>query len=417
MPAYDSGMKKGELLERSMLPLVKRAAKAFPCVLLTGARQVGKSTLLQRLMPKGVQYVSLDDYATAAAAKADPAMFLETLGCPACIDEIQYAPELMRAIKARVDAARRPGMYFMSGSQRFGLMKGVTESLAGRIAVLELGTLSQRELAGRGAKVPPYRPDKPLGIMKDAPVCSMAELYKRIWNGGYPGLLCSPNMPRDLFFSSYLQTYIERDVSALTQVADKGAFQDMMYSVADLTGQQLVYSDLARSAGVSMPTAKKWVSILETSGIITLLRPYSTTTSKRLTKAPVLHFMDTGFCCWLAGIKSPQELAEHRKLNGHILESWVFGQLVRRFANAGDSPLLHFYRDANGAEIDLLIERSGTLYPIEVKRSLTPALADLKSMHKIPLGSKSLAPGIVFCPIQSPLPLGNKSLALPISAI
>lgn len=414
---YDSGMRKGELLERSMLPLVKRAAKAFPCVLLTGARQVGKSTLLQRLMPKGVQYVTLDDFATASAAKADPAMFLETLGCPACIDEIQYAPELMRAIKARVDAARRPGMYFMSGSQRFGLMKGVTESLAGRIAVLELGTLSQRELARLGAKVPPYRPDKPLDIMKDAPVCTMAELYKRIWNGGYPGLVCNRNMPRDLFFRSYLQTYIERDVSALTQVADKGAFQDMMYAMADLTGQQLVYSDLARSAGVSMPTAKKWVSILETGGIITLLRPYSTTTSKRLTKAPVLHFMDTGLCCWLAGIKSPQELSEHRKLNGHILESWVFGQLVRRFANAGEIPLLHFYRDANGAEIDLLIERGGTLYPIEVKRSLTPSLADLNSMHKIPLGGKTLAPGVVFCPIQSPLPLGDKNLALPISAI
>lgn len=409
-------MEKGELLERSMLPLVKRAARAFPCVLLTGARQVGKSTLLQRLLPKGVKYVTLDDYATAAAAKADPAMFLETLGCPACIDEIQYAPELMRAIKVRVDAARRPGMYLMSGSQRFGLMKGMTESLAGRIAVLELGTLSQRELAG-GAKVPPYRPEKPLDIMKGAPVCSMAELYRRIWNGGYPGLLCSRNMPRGLFFASYLQTYIERDVSALTQVADKGAFQDMMYAVADLTGQQLVYSDLARNAGVSMPTAKRWVSILETSGIITLLRPYSTTTSKRLTKAPVLHFMDTGFCCWLAGIKSPQELAAHRKLNGHILESWVYGQLMRRFANAGDAVPIHFYRDANGAEVDLLIERAGTLYPIDVKRSLSPTLSDLKGMHKIPLGGKRLAPGVVFCPIQSPLPLGGGNLALPISAI
>ncbi|MDO4953998.1 MAG: DUF4143 domain-containing protein [Akkermansia sp.] len=410
-------MKKGEILERSMLPLVKRAGKAFPCVLLTGARQVGKSTLLQRFLPKGVKYVSLDDFATAAAAKADPAMFLETLGCPACIDEIQHAPELLRAIKARVDAARRPGMYFMSGSQRFGLMEGVTESLAGRIAVLELGTLSQRELTGKGAKVPPYRPEKPLDIMKDAPVCPMAELYKRIWNGGYPGLMCSRGMPRDLFFSSYLQTYIERDVSALTQVADKGAFQDMMYAMADLTGQQLVYSDLARNAGVSMPTVKRWVSILETSGIITLLRPYSTTTPKRLTKSPVLHFMDTGFCCWLAGIKTPQELSMHRKLNGHILESWVFGQLMRRYANCGDMPLMHFYREAKGAEIDLLIERAGTLYPIEVKRSLTPSASDLKAMHGIPLGSRKLAPGVVFCPIQAPLPLGDKNLALPISAI
>lgn len=411
-------MKKGgQLLERSMLALVKRAAKAFPCVLLTGARQVGKSTLLQNFLPASVNYVSLDDYATAAAARKDPALFLETLGSPACIDEIQQAPELLRAIKARVDANRKPGMYFLTGSQRFGVMKGVTESLSGRIGVLELGTLSQRELAKRGAKVPPYRPEKPLDIMKDAPVCSMAELYKRIWNGGYPGLLCNRSMPRDLFFSSYLQTYIERDVSALTQVGDKGAFQDMLYALAELTGQQLVYSELARSTGVSMPTVKRWVSILETSGIITLLRPYSTKTSKRLTKSPVVHFMDTGFCSWLAGIKSAKDLSTDRRLSGHILESWVYGQLVRRFANAGDTTVFHFYRDANGAEVDLLIERGGTLYPIEVKRSLSPSITDLKALRSIPLGSKTLAPGVVFCPIQTALPLGSGHLALPISAI
>lgn len=410
-------MKQGKLLERSLLQALKRAAKAFPCVLLTGPRQVGKSTLLQHFLPDRVHYISLDDYATASAAKADPALFLETLGTPACIDEIQHAPELLRAIKARVDADRRPGTYFLTGSQSFPLMKGVTESLSGRIGVLELGTLSQRELAGAGAKVPAYTPEKPLDVMKGASVCSMEELYMRIWNGGYPGLLCNRNMPRDLFFRSYLQTYIERDVSALSQVGDKGAFQDMLHALATLTGQQLVYSELARAAGVSMPTAKRWVSILETGGIISLLRPYSTKTSKRLTKSPVVHFMDTGFCAWLAGIKSARELSTDRRLSGHILESWVYGQLVRRYANAGDTALFHFYRDANGAEIDLLIERAGTLYPIEVKRSLNPSAADLKSMLRIPLGDKTLAPGVVFCPIQAPLPLGSGNLALPISAI
>lgn len=416
---YAEAMKNSLYHERSMHDTLETAAAAFPCVLLTGARQVGKSTLLQHLREKGLfeHYVSLDDFAVATAARRDPALFLEMHGCPLCIDEIQYAPELMRAIKARVDADRRPGMYFLTGSQRFLLMKGVTESLAGRVGVVELQTLSQREAANMGVGVPVFDPKTPLGIMERAPLCSLEELYARILRGGYPELCCNPAMPRELFFSSYLKTYIERDVTALTQVGDKGAFQDMMRAAAQLTGQQLVYSDLARDAGVSMPTVKRWISILETSGIITLLRPYSTTTSKRLTKSPVLHFTDTGFCSWLADIHTPQELMNDRRLCGHILESWVFGQLCRRFLNRGIEPRLHFFRESNGAEVDILLEQGRTLYPIEVKRSLNPQLSDLKGMRAIPLGNRTLGKGIVFCPVTQPLPLGDGNLALPISAL
>lgn len=403
--------------ERTMRGTLETAAAAFPCVLLTGARQVGKSTLLQRVLPAGVSYVTLDDYAVAQAARRDPALFLEMYGTPLCLDEIQYAPELLRAIKAKVDADRRPGMYYMTGSQRFLLMKGVTESLAGRIGVVELYSLSQREMCGGGEAVPAYDAAQPLDIMENAPICPLSELYVRIWHGGYPELHRNKKMPRDLFFSSYLKTYLERDVSALAQVGDKGAFQDMMHALAHLTGQQLVYSDLARDVGVSMPTVKRWVSILETSGIIILLRPYATTTSKRLTKSPVVHFMDTGFCVWLADIKTPRELAEHRRLNGHILESWVFGQLVRRFSNLGQEVRLHFFRESNGAEVDMLLESGQTLYPIEVKRTLRPQAEDLKGMRAIPTGKRSLGKGVVFCPVTQPLPLGDGHLALPISAL
>lgn len=412
-------MQKALYHERTMQETLERAAAAFPCVLLTGARQVGKSTLLHRLQEKGLfaHYVSLDDFAVASAARRDPVLFLEMHGCPLCIDEIQYAPELMRAIKARVDADRRPGMYFLTGSQRFLLMKGVTESLAGRVGVVELQTLSQREAAGQGEDVPFFDPKQPLAITENAPLCSLEELYARILRGGYPELCCNPTMPRDLFFSSYLKTYIERDVTALTQVGDMGAFQDMMRAAAQLTGQQLVYSDLARDAGVSMPTIKRWMSILETSGIITLLRPYATTTSKRLTKSPVLHFTDTGFCSWLADLHTPQELMNDRRLSGHILETWVFGQLSRRYLNHGAEPRLHFFRESNGAEVDILLEQGRTLYPIEVKRSLNPQLSDLKGMRAIPLGSRTLGKGIVFCPISHPLPLGDGHLALPIAAL
>lgn len=414
---YAGGMEQNGYLERSMHHTLETAAAAFPCVLLTGARQVGKSTLLQRILPQGVKYISLDDYAVAQAARRDPALFLELNPPPLCLDEIQYVPELLRAIKVKVDADRRPGMYYMTGSQRFLLMKGVTESLAGRIGVVELYTLSQREACGRGATVPAYDAAHPLSIMEDAPLCPLPGLYERIWRGGYPELYRNADMPRGLFYSSYLKTYLERDVSALAQVGDKGAFQDMMHALAHLTGQQLVYSDLARDAGVSMPTAKRWVSILETSGIITLLRPYSTTTSKRLTKSPVVHFMDTGFCAWLADIHSAQELAEHRRLSGHILETWVFGQLVRRFSNQGQEARLHFFRESNGAEVDLLLESGQTLYPIEVKRTLRPQAEDLKGMHAIPTGRFELGKGVVFCPITTPLPLGDGHLALPITAL
>lgn len=402
---------------RSLNKTLLEAAEAFPCVMLTGARQVGKSTLLQAILPAGTTYVTLDDFSTAEAARRDPHLFLEMYGGPLCIDEIQYAPELLRAIKVKVDADRRPGMYYMTGSQRFLMMKDVTETLAGRIGLVELYTLSQREAEKRGENVGVFDAEHPLSIMENAPLCSIEELYRRIWKGGYPELHRNPKMPRDLFFASYLKTYIERDVAALTQVGDKGAFQDMMHAAANLTGQQLVYSDLARDVGVSMPTVKRWVSILETSGIITLLRPYSTTTSKRLTKSPVLHFMDTGLCTWLADIKTPEELAQHRRLSGHILESWVFGQLMRRYCNKGAEPRLHFFRESNGAEVDILLESGQTLYPIEIKRSLSPKLDDLKGMRAIPFGNRRAGKGMVFCPIQQPLPLGEGHIALPISAL
>lgn len=401
-------------LPRSMSRTLQRLAAFFPCVLLTGARQVGKSTLLKHLLPEGTRYVTLDNIELAAEAQERPLAFLERMGCPLCIDEIQYAPALFRAIKQKVDEERRPGMYWLTGSQRFRLMKGVSESLAGRLGIAELFSLSQGEIAGDGERVAPFHPCT--AQAEDAPVCDRSTLFRRIFRGGYPELIQHPEIEPALFFQSYVQSYVERDVQELSQVGNKSAFIKLMRSAALRSGQQLVYSDLARDADVSPKTAKAWVSVLEASGIITLLEPYYINTTKRLTKAPKLYFMDTGLCCWLARIRSAEEL-EHGAFAGAMVETWAFGQLMRRFHNMGEAPRLCYYRDANGAEVDFLLEDGDTLYPMEVKSSDSPHLNDLKGCRAIPLGKSKLGSGLVLCTAEHISDLGYGHRSFPISAL
>lgn len=402
-------------LPRTMSRTLQRLSTFFPCVLITGARQVGKSTLLQHLLPQGMRYVTLDNVELAAEAQERPLAFLERMGCPLCIDEIQYAPALFRAIKQKVDENRRPGMYWLTGSQRFRLMKGVSESLAGRLGIVELFSLSQAECAGRGeAEGQGFHP-----LTADtagAPVCGRSELFRRIFRGGYPELIQRPELPPELFFQSYVQSYVERDVQELSQVGNKSAFVKLMRSTALRSGQQLVFSDLARDADVSPKTAKAWVSVLEASGIITLLEPYHVNTTKRLTKSPKLYFMDTGLCCWLARIRSADEL-EHGPLAGPMAETWAFGQILRRYHNSGTLPNLCYYRDANGAEVDFLVEEADMLYPIEVKSSSSPHMNDLKGCNAIPLGRRKLGPGLVLCTAEKMDDLGYGHRSFPLSAL
>ena len=370
-------------------------------------------------MPVEMRYISLDDYRLAREAQNDPIGFLETYDVPLCIDEVQYAPELLRAIKLRVDAEPgRKGMYWLTGSQRFHLMQGVSESLAGRIGILDLYSFSQAEMVGRAESAPAFSCEP--AAMRDAVnrghICNITELYERIWLGGYPARVCDSATRAETFFNAYLQTYLERDVQALQQVGDRGAFLALMKSAAARTGQQLVYSDIARDADVSVNTAKKWISILETSGIIHLLQPYHTNTSKRLTKSPKLYFMDTGFCAWMGGWSSPEVLM-NGALSGAILETWVYGQLYRSFVNRGIMPRLSYFRNSNGAEVDFLIEKDGCIYPLEVKRSSSPSLSDLKGVQSIPPGKAEIKPGVVLCTAMELLPLGKGNVAFPISAL
>lgn len=412
-------METSYLYPRTIATEVAELSRSFPCVLVTGARQVGKSTLLQSMLPQGMKYITLDDYRLAEQAKSDPIGFLELYQPPLCIDEIQYAPELLRAIKLRVDAEpRRKGMFWLTGSQRFHLMQGVSESLAGRIGILDLYTFSQSELTGKAAEAKPFScdvADMNERLRTNEP-CDISSLYERIWRGGYPGIVCDAAAKPEAYFSAYLQTYLERDVQSLQQVGDRGAFVALMKSAAARTGQQLVYSDIARDADVSVNTAKRWISILETSGIINLLPPYYVNTTKRLAKSPKLYFMDTGFCSWITGWSTPEQLMNGAQ-SGAILETWVYGQLCRSFTNRGVMPRLSYFRNSNGAEVDFLIEKDNCIYPLEVKRGSSPSISALKGVAAIPPGNAEIKPGVVLCTALDFLPLGKGAYAFPISAL
>lgn len=403
--------------DREAAAKVRELSAQFPCVLVTGARQVGKSTMLKAMMPEGMRYITLDDYRIADQAQSDPIGLLEAYGTPLCIDEIQYAPQLLRAIKLKVDAEKKPGMYWLIGSQRFRMMKGVSESLVGRIGILELQSLSQRELAGAGQRAVPFGEGGAQAGGFDTASCNIEELYRRIWRGGYPALHEDPSRDLHDYFTSYLQTYIQRDVQDLLQISNHTAFHRFIQSAAARSGQQLVYADLARDADVSPNTAKSWVSVLEASGIISLLSPYYINTSKRLTKSPKLYFCDTGLCAWLCRWTSPETL-QHGTFAGAILETWVYNQLSRSYTNAGLQSPLYYYRDSNGAEVDFLIIRDGTLLPLEVKKSDSPKAADLSAVRSIPTApADTVLPGIVLCTAQTAFPLSSTARAFPISAL
>lgn len=410
-------MDKSEYIPRKVISDINEMSQSFPCILITGARQVGKSTLLKQILPENMRYVTLDDFRELRQAQQDPIGYLEEKGTPICIDEIQYAPELFRAIKLIVDREDRPGMYWLTGSQRFHMMKGASETLAGRVGIIELCSLSQQE-ASRESGMPDFFPstDRMNELVPNRRSCDINELYNRIWRGGYPALHRNLNRNLNHYFDSYLQTYLERDVQALTQVGDKGAFMALMQSAAARTGQQLVYADIAKDAGISPKTAKNWLSILETSGIITLLPPYATNTIKRLSRSPKLYFMDTGLCAWLGNWTSAASL-QSGAVSGAILETWVFGQLYRALGSRGLRASLCYYRDSNGNEVDFLLECDNKIYPMEVKRSSSPTAGDLKAVASIPTGKAEMQPGIVLCTAREMFSLGHGHKAFPISAM
>lgn len=405
------------LFPRTLSRFVLEASTVFPVLLVTGARQVGKTTLLQELRGKERNYVTLDDPLVVSLAREDPALFLQRFEPPVLIDEIQYAPGLLPHIKMAVDSARRPGMFWLTGSQPFHLMQGVSESLAGRVAVVQLLGFSRREAEGKGQEtsVPPFLPAEAALDARQATTTplNVQEVYELIWRGSFPVMTANPRMERDLFYSSYLQTYVQRDVRDLARVGDEMAFLRFVRAAAARTGQLLNMAELARDADVAPNTAKNWLSILEASGLVYLLQPWHSNVTKRLVKTPKLYFLDTGLCAYLTQWSSPRTL-EAGAMSGAIFETWVVVELLKSYWHQGQQAPFYYYRDRDQREIDLLIENDGVLYPVEIKKTASPSRNTLRGMAALERLGVDRGPGAVICMVSQMLPLGRGVTAVPV---
>jgi len=405
-------------VKRTLEFSAKTATGHFPVLLVTGARQVGKTTFLQHLSEKGRAYVTLDDPLVLSLAREDPALFMQRFPPPVLIDEIQYAPEILPLIKMTVDRDRAPGLFWLTGSQQFHLMKGVSESLAGRIGVLHLLGFSRRELLGQDKESRPFLPaaDEIQNRIITGGSLHLKDLYRSIWRGAFPAIALNEKVDRNLFYSSYVQTYLQRDIRDLARVGDEMAFLRFLRTAAARTGQMLNLAELARDADVAPNTAKSWISILQASGIVHLLEPYHTNVTKRLVKTPKLYFLDTGLCTYLTEWSSPETL-EAGAMSGAILETWILGELLKSFLHNGRQAPFYYYRDKEQKEIDLLIVQNGTVYPLEFKKTASPGRDDVRHFRMLNTLKMPVGHGGLICLAEEPLPLTESVQSIPVSAL
>ena len=404
---------------RHMENRILELSKSYSAILLTGPRQAGKTTMLRSLVEKenkGREYVSLDDLATRDMAKNDPALFLQIHKPPVLIDEVQYAPELFTYIKIHIDEHHSPGDFWMTGSQIFRLMRGVQESLAGRVALLHMSPMSQREI--EGADCVPFTTSMNVLIdecKKIKPV-DTPTLFERIWKGSMPGIVSGLYPDRNMYYSSYLSTYVERDVRDISGTVDALKFNRFITAVAARTSQLLNYHALAEDAEIDMPTAKSWMDILETLGIIFLLHPYSNNVLKRTIKTPKVYFYDTGLVCYLTKWSSP-EVAESGAMSGALLENFTVSEIMKGYQNAGREPYLYFYRDRDAKEIDVIMEGDGKLCPLEIKKTVTPDRRIIRTFSVIDKSPLQLGTGAVLCMSDRLGAFDRDNLIIPIWAI
>lgn len=384
-------------IKRDMEAKIAELNREYACILITGPRQVGKTTVLNALMEPGREYVTLDDLQERKLAKTDPALFLQMHDTPIFIDEVQYAPELFSYIKIAIDRGAEPGSFWLTGSQAFRMMELAQESLAGRVAILHMSALSQHEICGAGENVPfslelaALKARKSTGKSAD-----LNEIYERIWRGGMPGYVSGRFTDRNVFYSSYLQTYIDRDVSELISRVDKLQFQDFIRAAACRAGQMLNVHDIAQDVGVSDETAKRWLQVLEKSDIIFYLRPYSNNLLKRTVKTPKMYFFDTGLVAYLTRYSSP-EILQNGAINGAILENYVVAEIRKSYGNAAQDCLMWYYRDKDNNEIDLVIEADGKLHPLEIKRSVNPGSELIGAFSVLDKGAVPRGTGAILC--------------------
>jgi predicted AAA+ superfamily ATPase len=402
-------------IKRTLGKAILDASASFKVVLLTGPRQVGKTTLLQDVQKGERSYVTLDDLNMRQAAQQDPASFLDRLQLPVLIDEVQYAPNLFPYIKMAVDKTKLNGLFWLTGSQQFDMMKNVTESLAGRVAILHLQGISLAEEQGRPDDAP-FLPELTLlkSRQKTAKALTLPGVYQKIWRGYYPDMVTEGTGKNwERFYSSYVATYIQRDVREYLNINDIAAFHKFMQIAAARTGQLINYADMARDVGVSEVTVKTWLNVLHASGIVYLLQPYFSNRTKRLIKTPKLYFMDTGLCAYLTGWLNADVL-ERGAMSGAMLETWVISEIIKSYLHHGRSPRVYFYRDKDKREIDLLIEENGTLYPIEIKKTASIKNAGFKGFGLLEGLNTPIGHGGVICMVSTLTAISNDADAIPI---
>ena len=393
------------------------ASCRFPVLMVCGARQVGKTTLLKHASQSDRTYVTLDDPLVQSLAREDPALFMQRFAPPVLIDEIQYAPQLLPYIKMAVDRQRTPGQFWLTGSQHFHLMQGASESLAGRVGIVQLLGLSMRERMGRGPAAPFLpTPDAVGDRVRTGGSLGLKELYRLIWRGDFPAIALDEQMDWGLFYSAYVQTYLQRDIRDLARVGDELAFLRFLRAAAARTGQMLNLSDLARDADVAPNTAKTWLSILQASGMVYLLEPYYTNLTKRLVRSPKLYFVDTGLCAYLTEWASPETL-EAGAMSGPILESWIMSELLKSYRHHGRLAPFYYYRDRDGKEIDLLVLQDGTIYPLEFKKTASPHKNHVRHFQVLKKLNRPVGCGGVICLAEQSLPLAEAALSIPVSAL
>ena len=402
-------------IKRTLEQKILEINEDYSCLLLIGPRQVGKTTILEHLMEKTErQKVTLDDAENRRLAKSDPALFLEMHPAPVLIDEVQYAPELFSYIKISVDNGAAPGSYWLTGSQAFQLMELAQESLAGRTAIIHMSALSQSELYGDSITDPLSLSISAINKRKDhLSRCSSTEMFERIWNGGMPGHRSGRYKDRDVFYSSYIQTYIYRDVTDMIPGVDKLLFADFIRAAACRVGQMLNVHDIAQDVGVSDDTAKRWLQVLEKSEVIFYLRPYSNNLLKRTVKTPKMYFFDTGIVAYLTKYSSP-EILMNGAINGAILENYTVAEIRKTWQNSAKECLIHYYRDKDTNEIDMVIETDGELHPMEIKKSTNPGTELASAFTILDKGSVPRGAGAILCLREELSAIDRNTFILPI---
>lgn len=417
MNSYIKRLLEDDIIENS---------KAFPVILVCGPRQVGKTTILEKLSNNKINYVSLDDPLERKNAIEDPALFLENHKPPLIIDEIQYATGLLPYIKMRVDQIRlgafqndipSTGLYYLTGSQMFTMMQNVSESLAGRVGIIDMYGLSYSELIEKNQTY--FLPTMERCKKRETyPRPETLEVFEKIIRGSFPALYQNENISTEKFYNGYLRTYLERDIRNLINIKEETKFLTFMSAVAARTGQELNYDSLARDAEIDNKTAKSWLSYLRTSGLIFLLQPYSNNPTTRAIKSPKMYFTDTGLACYLAGYSDAKTL-EKSAINGNIFETYVVMEIVKSFVNDNKDPRLYlnFYRDSNQVEIDLIITMNNIIYPIEIKKTKNPDKSMIKNFNILNKGEKEIGEGGIICMVDKMIPLDSKNSAIPIQCI